>query len=269
MKPGNLIMDYPAQSLTCCASKFKTYTVEQIDGHLYTIGAGRIGDEKETFKMDKMSSTTMLVSLLVLYEQLTPNLYGHVEERITNLDESYIMNWCIANGTPLETGGSDGSIADADSIWSKYGKVGFRIDSFYNQLHDLYQCYMLWRRLSCDDTTKENPYTDTPLETCKESLYVRMLTMNVRLRPNFECYPPTFYLECADYMAVAKAHMFFLCVSADAPYVGVCEVCGKPFAKMRRNNTQCETCQRNKSQRSRKNKRIAEIAQKSAKERTD
>ena len=51
--------------------------------------------------------------------------------------------------------------------------------------------------------------------------------------------------------------------------LSVCEVCGKPFAKMRKNNTQCSFCQRTKSQRSRREKRIAEQALKDAEERTD
>lgn len=269
MKPENFIANYPAQTFSCSASRFKSYKVEEIDGHLYIIGAGLLEAKKKTFIVDKASSTELLVSLLNLYEQLSPNLLRHVDERITNVDEALIMDWCIRYGTPMESGGATGSPLDDDTIWRKYGKVGFRIADFYARLYDLYDAYMLWRRVGCNDTSKANTHADRPIESCKESLHVRMLTMDVRLRPNFECYPPTITYECGDYMAVAKAHMFFLCVSSDTPYVGVCQVCGKPFAKMRKNNTQCSFCQRTKSQRSRREKRIAEQALKDAEERTD
>lgn len=269
MKPENFIANYPAQTFSCFASRFKSFKVEEIDGHLYIVGAGLLDDKNKTFIADKASSTELLVSLLNLYEQLSPDLHGHVDERITNVDEALIMDWCIRYGTPMEDGGSTGSPLDDDTIWRKYGKVGFRISVFYARLFDLYDCYMLWRRVSCNDTSVKNDRAVYSIESCTEILQGRMLTMDVRLRPNFECYPPTIKYECGDYMAVAKAHMFFLCVSSDAPYVGVCEVCGKPFAKMRKNNTQCSLCQRTKSQRSRKGKRIAEQALKDAEERTD
>ena len=72
MKPENFVANYPAQTFSCFASRFKSYKVEEIDGHLYIIGAGLLDDKKKTFIVDKASSTELLVSLLNLYEQLAP-----------------------------------------------------------------------------------------------------------------------------------------------------------------------------------------------------
>ena len=249
--PNDYIENMPMQTLTCKAARFQVYQSEIIDGKIYIIGKGKAEDDKPTLFFDKCCRSDLLISLLTLYERLDTVLYGHFDERVRSADIARICDWCSRYGMPMEA-----STADENSIWMKYGKIGFLASAFYSQLHELYTCYLLWRRIELPYTDQGNFYAKTPVDECKSILGAHMDTVDMRLRPDFSQYPPTYSLECENYMAVAKAHMFFICMSCEFAFIGVCAVCGKPFTKTRKNNTLCEECQKTKSKRSRARKRV-------------
>lgn len=93
-------------------------------------------------------------------------------------------------------------------------------------------------------------------EQCIEFLKIHMMQLNIKLAPDFSVSPPTFFLMCDDLLEVAKAQMFFECMSTDSYSVGVCAACGAPFPKKRKNNTHCEACQKTKYQRTREKQRM-------------
>ena len=252
MKPSAFIDSHPTQAFSCTMSQFEKYEANSIDGVLYIIGT-KTKEGRKPFLVEKIDRTNLLNSLLSLYECLTPGMVGHVQELITEQDIHFICQWCKEYGTPMED-----DTFNADSLWMKHRKVGFSISAFYGRLHSLYSCYLLWRKLYLGDIDKRNFYVaqNVPLKQCREFLQVHMLTLNIRFAPTFESEPPSFHLLCPDMLEIAKAQMYFECMSTDGYSVGVCAVCGSPFPKTRKNNTLCEACQRTKYQRTRERQRM-------------
>lgn len=208
--------------------------------------------------MVECSDTSLLISLLSLYEQMKEYELKDAAETMDQDDVGHIIEWCRANGLPFESAKSE-----EDSLWLKHRAIGFNIANFYARLNDLYTAYLLWRRVYNMDSGDTNFYSRNHIsvEQCKESLHVRMLTMRIRVSPDFSTEPPRFFLECDDLMDAAKAQLFFLCMATDSSVIGVCSVCGTPFRKMRKNHVLCENCQRTKYQRSRDKKRTQEYTQ--------
>ena len=240
---------HPTQCFSCIVNNCSEYKSEVIDNQLFIVGTKPKEDKKLcTFK--RTDRTNILSSLLLLYEQLTDGVYGH-PEKLTGADIERICKWCIAYGMPAEASG------DAD-IWMKYGKVGFLASSFVNRLHDIYTCYLLWRKVYLHDTDIRNFYVEKNIsdEQCIEFLKFHMMQLNIKLAPDFSVSPPTFFLMCDDLLEVAKAQLFFECMSTDSYSVGVCVACGAPFPKKRKNNTLCEACQKTKYQRTREIQRM-------------
>ena len=146
-------------------------------------------------------------------------------------------------------------------LWNKYGKIGFNIKEFYNRLHHLYSAYELWQKAYLGEGDYDNFYVENEVSNreCLKHLEAHMATLEINLRPSFDEIPPTLVLECPDLMEIAKAQMFFECMSIGENSIGVCEVCGSPFAKYRKNHTQCPKCQQTAYQRSRNKKKIKEM----------
>lgn len=273
LRPRDLIEDFPVQAFTCNVARFPAYQAEIIDDLLYIVGVSNAEDDEKHFFIESCDETSLFISLLQLYERLSSLRYGYSSAPVQSVDIAHIINWCSVHGMPMEAPaiemdsfclkhGEDGMPMKAptikrNTIWLKYGKVGFLVSAFYNQLHDLHTCYQLWRRIEFKDTEKHNFYAKTPIDKCKSMLQGHMLTLSIQLYPDFSRYPPTFYLRCDNLMAVAKAQLFFLCMSKGVSYLGVCAVCGEPFAKSRKNNTLCPECQRVKYRRSRDKARAA------------
>lgn len=252
LTPREFIEETSTQSFSCKAAHFQAYQSGIIDGRLHIYGVGKSLGNKGTIFIDQRDKNDLLISLLQLYEHLDPTLYGHFDERVQDVDISRIIYWCNRYGLPMEA-----STLEEDSLWKKHGKVGFWVSDFYNRLHNLYTCYLLWLRIEYEDTEDDNFYSKTSIDECKAILQGHMLTLDIRLHPDFSQYPPTFHLDCENYMAVAYSQMFFQCMSHEAPYIGVCAVCAQPFAKRRKNNTLCPECQSTKSKRSRDKARAA------------
>ena len=195
-----------------------------------------------------------------MYERLSADLYGHVPERITENDIELIAAWCVHYGMPMES----------IELWEKHSRIGFRLDTFYNRLLKLYNCYLLWRVLYLGDISDKNFYVSNKITVrqCRSYLQANMAMLDIRMVPVFDTEPPTFQLVCPDLLEIALAQMYFECMRTDGYNIGVCAVCGAPFPKTRKNNTLCEECQRTKYQRTRdKQRMVANIKKKS--ERTD
>lgn len=251
---------HPTQALACYVGNIAEYRAETIDGKLYIVGTKK-DDEKNLFTFEQLKSTYLLHSLLLLYESL--DVHGSAmrpddyDKRVTQDDLQRIIDWCIEHGLPMEeTGGS--SVADENSLWMKYHKVGFEVSRFYSRLHELYTCYLLWRVIFLKDMDNENYYVrnQVPPEKCRFYLQGLMATLDVRYVPDFSVETPSFQIMCPDMMEVAKAQMFFECTVSEWNFtIGICEVCGNVFVKTRKNNTQCPACQATKVQRLRAKQR--------------
>lgn len=251
---------HPTQALACYVGNISEYCSETIDGKLYIVGTKK-DDEKRLFTFEHMKSTELLYSLLVLYESL--DVHGTVypaseyDKKVTQDDLSRIIAWCIAHGLPFEESGEESTFSK-NSIWRKYGKIGFEVATFYYRLHDIYTCYLLWRVLFLKDTDSENYYVQqqVPIEQCRLFLQSHMQGLDIRYVPDFSNETPSFQIVCPDMMEVAKAQMFFECTVDEWNFtLGICEVCGNVFVKTRKNNTQCRGCQATKVQRLRAKQR--------------
>ena len=247
-----LLDGHKTQDFNCLLSRFERYAPEIIDGQLHIV-AVKARPGVKAFKVQQRNRTELLQRFLRLYESLTPGLYGNVSKRITEQDLQIICNWCAANGTPIAEQFGD------DSLWMKYKKVGFPVETFYNRLHDLYTCYLLWRRIYMHDETDSNYYAQQNVsrDECISHLAGHYASMNINLRPDFSVDPPTYNLWCDDLLAIAKAQLFFECMQSDYYSIGVCSVCGRPFARTRKNNMLCEECQRTKYKRTRERQRMS------------
>lgn len=252
---------HPTQALGCYVYNLSEYCSETIDGKLYIVGTKQ-NDEKQLFTFEKLESTFLLHSLLLLYETL--DIHGSAmrpddyDKKVTPGDVDKIIAWCIEHGMPFEETG-DTSCFNTDSIWMKYRKIGFEVARFYSRLHDIYTCYLLWRVLYLKDTDTENyyVYNNVSLKDCRMFLQTHMMALDIRYTPDFNVEPPSFQIVCPDIMEVAKAQMFFECTVAEYNFtIGICEVCGAVYVKTRKNNTQCPTCQATKVQRLRAKQRM-------------
>lgn len=250
-----LIDAHPTQAFSCAVCHAGEYCPQTIDGDLYIVGV-KPPKDKKVYYIEKRNSTILLHSLLLLCESLTPGTYAHAE-KITEQDVNCIIQWCNEYGMPMEE--RDGTLSiSANSIWMKYRKVGFHVGTFINRLNDIYICYLLWRKLYLHDTSSENYYVANHVssENCLEFLTVRMLTLDVRFTPDFSITPPSFQMTCPDLVEVAKAQMYFECMSTDSFSIGICSVCGASFVKTRKNNMLCEKCQSTKYKRTREKQRM-------------
>ena len=252
MSPQDVIEPRAAHAFRCKAARFAEYRTVTVDGALCIVGSGIRGEHKTRLFFDRVDNTKLLLSLLELYEKLGDGLYNHVDARISNEQIAAIVEWCSLYGLPMEERGS----ADSDSsypLWTDNGLIGFRVSSFYNRLRDLYTCYELWCRIAFGDVP--NNYYSThsiSVQECYSHLKARMVTLDIKLCPNFENDPPTFTYECDGYIETAKAQLFLLCcTNPGAPVIGACSVCGKPFPKRRKNNTLCDDCHRRAYERTR------------------
>lgn len=244
---------HPTQVLACYVGNITEYHSETIDGKLYIIATKR-NDEKQLFTFEKLESTSLLHSLLLLYESLDVHGSAMRPERydteVTPNDIDRIIAWCVEHGLPFEE----------DSLRMKYHRIGFQIATFYSRLHEIYTCYLLWRVLYLKDTNSENYYVrkQVSAEKCRLYLQGHMATLDVRYVPDFSVEPPSFQVVCPDIMEIAKTQMFIECTVADYNFtVGICEVCGSVYVKTRKNNTQCPDCQATKVQRLRAKQRLA------------
>ena len=180
---------HPTQALACYVGNISEYQSETIDGKLYIVGTKQ-DDEKRLFTFEKLKSTVLLHSLLLLYESLDvhgsairPDAY---DKKVTPSDIEKIIAWCVEYGLPFEeTGGT--STVDKDSIWMKYRKIGFEVSRFYSRLHDIYTCYLLWRVLYLKDTDSENYYVREQVspEQCRLFLQGHMQGLDIRYVPDF------------------------------------------------------------------------------------
>lgn len=259
MSPYAFLDNHATQGFSCLTAWCGRYAAETYDGILYLVGKEQ-KEEKKVITNEKIGLTNILNTLLRLYERLSDDLYGHVVERITEKDIELIAEWSVRYGMPMESG----------ELWEKHSRIGFRLDTFYNRLHKLYNCYLLWRVLYLGDISEKNFYVSNKItiNQCRTSLQANMALLNIRMMPVFDTDPPTYQLVCPDLLEIAMAQMFFECMNTDGYNIGVCTVCGSPFPKTRKNNTLCEECQRTKYQRTRdKQRMVANIKKKS--ERTD
>lgn len=243
---------HPTQALSCYVANIAEYRCETIDGKRYIIGTKR-NEDKQLFTFEKLESTSLLHSLLLLYESL--DIHGSAmrpdkyDTQVTPGDTDRIIAWCVEHGLPFEE----------NSLWMKYHRIGFQIAAFYSRLDDLYTCYLLWRVLYLKDTNSENYYVhkQVSVEKCRGFLQTRMITLDVRYVPDFSVEPPSFNIVCPDIMEIAKTQMFIECTVADYNFtMGICEVCGSVYVKTRKNNTQCPECQKTKVQRLRAKQRL-------------
>lgn len=253
---------HPTQALSCYVANIAEYRCETIDGKLYIIGTKR-NEDKQLFTFEKLESTSLLHSLLLLYESL--DVHGSAmgraqyDKAVTQDDINRIIAWCVEHGMPLEESGDNSAFKD-DSIWVKYGKIGFRLAAFYSRLDSIYACYLLWRVLYLKDTNSENFYVrkQVSVEECRQNLQAQMLMLDVRYKPDFDVEPPSFQVVCPDLLEIAKTQMFIECTVADYNFtMGICEVCGSVYVKTRKNNTQCPECQKTKVQRLRAKQRMS------------
>ena len=258
---------HPTQVLACYVGNISEYQSEMIDGKLYITGTKQ-DEEKQLFTFEKLKSTSLLHSLLLLYESL--DIHGSAirtdeyDRRITSDDIDRIIAWCVQFGMPFEEQGGTSAFGN-DSLWMKRRKIGFQAATFYSRLHEIYTCYLLWRVLYLHDTDNENYYVreQVPAEKCRSYLQGHMLTLDVRYVPDFSVEPPSFEIVCPDLMEIAKAQMFIECTVADYNFtIGICEVCGSVYVKTRKNNTQCPDCQATKVQRLRARQRMNRQQQK-------
>lgn len=259
MGPYAFLDNHATQEFSCLTAWFGRYAAETHDGILYLVGKER-KEDKKVVTSEKIGLTNILNTLLRLYERLSDDLYGHVVERITEKDIKLIAEWCVRYGMPMES----------SELWEQHSRIGFRLDTFYNRLHKLYNCYLLWRVLYLGDISEKNFYVSnkTTIAQCRMYLKTNMALLNIRMMPVFDADLPTYQLVCPDLLEIAMAQMFFECMNTDGYNIGVCTVCGSPFPKSRKNNTLCEECQRTKYQRTRdKQRMVANIKKES--ERTD
>lgn len=254
MPSGKMPGTHETLPLSCYVLHAAEYKTEIIDGKSYIIGTGK-SDDRELCTFDTLASTTLLQSLLVLYESL--DIHGgsmnlaEYEKKITPADIDKIIAWSVEHGLPFEERGEG-------SLWIKHGKVGFPLGTFYSRLNELYDCYLLWRVLYLHDTDPGNYYVanNVSLDECLENLKGFMSTLDVRYMPDFSVAPPSFMVVCPDIMEIAKTQMYVECTLNDSTYtVGICEVCGSVFVKKRKNNTQCPNCIATRVQRFRANQR--------------
>lgn len=259
---------HPTQALGCYVYNISDFSQETFDGKLYIVGTQKKNVDKQLISFEKLKSTVLLHSLLVLYETL--DIHGRsirpddYDKKVTQGDIDKIIAWCIEYGMPFEEQGGATSLKE-NSIWMKLGKIGFEVASFYSRLDDIYTCYLLWRVLYLKDTDTENYYVKKQVspEQCREYLETRMVDLDVRYVPDFSVEPPSFQIVCPDMMEVAKAQMFFECTVAEYNFtIGICEICGAVYVKTRKNNTQCPACRATKVQRLRAKQRLDKEKQK-------
>ncbi len=136
MSPFKFIDTHLTQAFSCNTAWCGRYAAETHDGILYLVGKEQ-KDNQNIFTYEKIGQTNILNTLLCLYERLNADLYGHVPERITESDIELIAAWCVRYGMPMES----------VELGEKHRRIGFRLDTFYNRLHKLYNCYLLWRVL--------------------------------------------------------------------------------------------------------------------------
>lgn len=259
MTPLTMIGHTYTQAFKALTGKFRHYEVMVFLEHGRCIIAVPMEGEKKAYSYIEYSNTSHLISLLTLYEKMQRYNTAPNEIDITEEDTKSIIEWCEIYGLPMEMDFGD---VNSNSLWMKYRKIGFSISTFYRLLHELYTTYSLWKRIYKNDMDNSNYYVknNVSIEQCREFLQGHMITLSIRVSPDFSVDPPSFFLECDNLLAVAKAQLLFICMSADGSGMGVCTVCSAPFQKMRKNHVLCEQCQRTKYQRSRDKKRATNSA---------
>lgn len=278
MKPSAYLETHFAQALVCPVYYFKKYEPYTFNGQIYIIGTERDDARQNAPNENKLYTsmeargkdlpaalligkeqrvkTDLLLSLLNLYEKLTPGLYGRWA--FTDHDIELVCAWCSRYGM----GANDYSL-DNESLWMKERKIGFSLRSFYNRLHHMYGNYELWRRVYYDDTDESNFYARTPIEECKSMLAGWMMQIDIHLKPDFSVMPAKYLLECPDLLEVAKGQLLFECMVTDEYYtIGICEVCKGRYEKTRKNNTLCPSCQATRYKRTRERQRIEKLQNK-------
>lgn len=282
MKPSAYLETHFAQALVCPVYYYKKYETYTFKGQIYIIGVGADKERQNAPHPNKLYTemqsrgkglpaalltgkeqrvkTDLLLSLLNLYEQFTPGLYGKWE--FTAHDIELVCAWCSKYGMAV----NDMSLDD-DSLWMKERKIGFWLRGFYNRVHHLYSNYLLWRRVYYNDTDSTNFYAKTSIEECKNMLSGWMMQIDIRLKPDFSEMPAKYLLECPDLVEVAKGQLFFECMATDDYHtVGICEVCGKRFEKTRKNNMLCPQCQATRYKRTRERQRLEKLQNKEGEE---
>lgn len=248
---------HTTQALSCYVANIAEYKSMTIDGKLYIVGTEKSKD-KRLYTFEELKSTSLLHSLLLLYESLDIHGSSYRPEKydtvVTEHDLNAIIEWCKEHGMPIE---------DDNSLWMQHGKIGFEAAAFYRRLDDIYTCYLLWRKLYLKDESPENYYVKhgTSDEQCRLYLETRMRLLDVRYVPDFSVEPPSFNVVCNDLFGIAKAQMFIEC-TVQGVYnftLGICEVCGAVYVKTRKNNTQCPACQKTKVQRMRQRQRLEKM----------
>ena len=95
------------QELSCYVCNISKYASETIDGKLCIIGKKKSNDKK-LFTFEKLGSSYLLHSLLLLYEAL--DVHGNAirpdeyDKTVTTSDLNKIMEWCTEHGLPFEDG---------------------------------------------------------------------------------------------------------------------------------------------------------------------
>ena len=273
MKAEEFIGKHPTQAFSCRVYRFSEYTLEVIENNQYLIGIKQEG-EKKICSFEKKDRTELLCSLLSLYESFPSDIYtkinGSKSESFPDGEVEKITRWCVKYGMPMEDNEPDTTsrfiehngikieIPGGRKLWQKHGKIGFKIKDFYNRLHHLYTAYELWQKAYMGENNYDNFYTKKSVANmeCVKLLEVNMSTLDIQLRPSFKEIPPTLELDCPDLMEIAKAQMFFECMSLGENSIGVCEICGSPFEKHRKNHMQCPKCQKAAYVRSRNKDKI-------------
>lgn len=275
MKPSAYLETHFAQALVCPVYYYKRYEPYTYNGQIYIVGVEPDKERQNMANPDKLYvnmesrgkdlptalligkeqrvKTDLLLSLLTLYEQFTPKLYGRWD--FADRDIELVCEWCSKYGMAVNESGFG-----EDSLWMKERKVGFWLRGFYNRVHHLYSNYELWRRVYYNDTESSNFYANTPLEECKFHLAGWMSQIDIKLKPDFSEMPAKYLLECPDLVEVAKGQLLFECMATYEYYtVGICEVCGQRFEKTRKNNTLCPLCQSTRYKRTRERQRIEKL----------
>ena len=157
------------------------------DGHKLQIYAlyDYDSDWHESMTPVKCKTPELLCAMLTLRGELPDNLFEPLrikyrDSYIGNEELSLIIKWCIKNGFPLIP--IFNKKPNAKFTFGLKSSVYFMVRDFINELNDIYNAYLLYRRIARQENIDPNSiYNEMPLDECKnlfENMYQKLSFAN-------------------------------------------------------------------------------------------
>lgn len=245
--------------------KFKNYELKEYDGILYFIASHPLKYENGEFKeFDNKNPTyfmhetmcpvvaqdvELLISLLKLNIRLKILEYDIKNKKVQKL----ITNWCKRYGLPFT--GEKSIICEygTDSLWDKYKKVGFSVLSFMQLLRQLNSNF----ELHLAAKGEKSSFTKTKLKSadCQGLSAVAFSNLIINFEFDYNtCRMITTFnnlFEAAFYELVQSATIS----NRTNTSISICECCGNPYERKRKNQKYCSDCSPQKAYKRRISKR--------------